>query len=190
MYGISPGALPHRTIIPDPAAPPAPVLRRLKENFVSIQNRAEQRTFSGPGPGQPEMQSFQSINNNNLVDLFSGDFSYSIPLLDVGGYGVNIHYRSGITMDQEASWVGLGWNINPGSIGRNMRGLPDDFNGEDVVTKTNSMRPNWTAGGNVALGMELFGLELNHFNVGLNGPLFYNNYNGVGLSAGASLGYQ
>ena len=88
MYGISPAALPHRTIMPDPAAPSAPVLRRLKENFVSIQNRAEQRTFSGPGPGQPEMQSFQSINNNNLVDLFSGDFFYSIPLLDVAAAGL------------------------------------------------------------------------------------------------------
>lgn len=189
-HGISRGVLLPHTMVQDPAAPPPPVLRRLKENFVSTKSRAEQKTFSGPGPGQPEMQSFQSINNNNLVDLFSGDFFYSIPLLDVGGYAVNIHYRSGITMDQEASWVGLGWNINPGSIGRNMRGLPDDFNGEDVVTKTNSLRPNWTAGGNVALGMELFGLELNHFNVGLNGSLFYNNYKGLGLSAGTSLGYQ
>ena len=83
------------------------------------------------GPGQPEMKSFQSVNANNMVDLFTGDFSYNIPLLDVGGYPVNLHYSSGITMDQEASWVGLGWNINPGSISRSMRGLPDDFDGNE-----------------------------------------------------------
>jgi hypothetical protein len=29
------------------------------------------------GPTQPEMQSFQSVNANNMVDLFSGDFSYN-----------------------------------------------------------------------------------------------------------------
>ena len=75
------------------------------------------------GPTQPESESFSSVNNNNLVDLFSGDFSYNIPLLDVGGYPVNLHYNSGVTMDQEASWVGLGWNINPGAITRNTRGI-------------------------------------------------------------------
>src|SRR6478735_5744913 len=92
------------------------------------------------GPVQPETQSFQSVNNNNLVDLFTGDFSYNIPLLDVGGYPVNLHYQSGITMDQEASWVGLGWNVNPGVVSRNMRGLPDDFKGmEDSVKKVVSI---------------------------------------------------
>src|SRR5688572_6062491 len=70
------------------------------------------------GPTQPEMATFSSVNNSNMVDLFTGDFSYNIPLLDVGGYPVNLAYRSGISMDQEASWVGLGWNINPGTITR------------------------------------------------------------------------
>jgi hypothetical protein len=191
MPAIFPDDMLRNTIVKNPTTTPAPISHLPSENNNDIKNRRERKnTFSGPGPGQPEMQSFQSVNSNNLVDLFSGDFSYSIPLLDAGGYAVNIHYRSGITMDQEASWVGLGWNINPGSIGRNMRGLPDDFNGEDVVTKTNSLRPNWTAGGNIAFGMELFGLELNNFNIGLNGSLFYNNYKGIGLSAGASVGYQ
>src|SRR5882724_842924 len=36
----------------------------------------------GTGPGQPEQKSFQSVNAQNMVDLFSGDFSYNIPLLD------------------------------------------------------------------------------------------------------------
>jgi hypothetical protein len=112
------------------------------------------------GPTQPETQSFQSVNANNLVDLFTGDFSYNIPLLDVGGYPVNLHYQSGVTMDQEASWVGLGWNINPGVISRNMRGVPDDFQGgSDKVIKTISIKPNKTFGVTVGANAELFGVS-------------------------------
>src|ERR1700757_4737793 len=95
------------------------------------------------GPSQPEVESFTPVGTSDMVDVFSGDFSYNIPLLDVDGYPINIAYKSGITMDQEASWVGLGWNINPGVINRNMRGLPDDFSGEQIVKETN-MKTNKT----------------------------------------------
>jgi len=44
------------------------------------------------GPSQPEMSSFKSVGVDNMVNLFTGDFSYNIPLLDVGGYTVNIFY--------------------------------------------------------------------------------------------------
>jgi len=133
------------------------------------------------GPGQPEMQTFQSVNSANMVDLFSGDFSYNIPLLDVGGYPINIHYTSGISMDQEASWVGLGWNINPGTISRNMRGIPDDFNGQDQVVRTQHVKTNKTAGVTVGGDLEIFGGPIN---VGASLGIFYNNYNGWGLESG------
>ena len=42
------------------------------------------------GPMQPEMKGFEPIGNSDMVDLFSGDFSYNIPLMDVGGYPVNL----------------------------------------------------------------------------------------------------
>ena len=60
------------------------------------------------------------------------DFSYNIPLMDVGGYPVNLAYNAGIGMEDEASWVGTGWNINPGAINRQLRGLPDDFAGDEI----------------------------------------------------------
>ncbi|MGQ3133725.1 MAG: hypothetical protein ACT6RE_17155, partial [Flavobacteriales bacterium] len=63
------------------------------------------------GPSQPEVESFQPVGLSQMVDPFSGDFSYSIPLLDIGGYPLNLAYQSGVSMDQEASWVGLGWNL-------------------------------------------------------------------------------
>jgi hypothetical protein len=157
--------------------------------FKSPDSRLSGSRLVSGGPGQPEMQSFQSVGTSNMVDLFSGDFSYNIPLLDVGGYPVNIHYRSGISMDQEASWVGLGWNISPGSVNRNMRGVPDDFNGQDQIEKTTSIRPNWTAGANVGLNPEIFGKDLKDI-LGAGAGIFYNNYRGIGIEAGVDITLQ
>lgn len=112
------------------------------------------------GPTQPEATSFAAVGDDKMVDLFTGDFSYNIPLLDVGGYPLALGYNSGISMDQEASWTGLGWNLNPGSITRNMRGIPDDFNGEDQITKTLSVKENRTTGGALGITTELFGMDL------------------------------
>ena len=146
----------------------------------------------GGGPKQPEMEAFQSVNANNTVDLFSGDFTYNIPLMDVGGYPVNIAYRSGVSMDDDASWVGLGWNINPGSITRNMRGLPDDFDGgADTVTKTAHIEDNLTEGVTTGGDFELVGLPI--LNLGGSIGAFHNSYQGwgsqvdfnVSLSAGS-----
>ncbi|HWK02988.1 MAG TPA: PA14 domain-containing protein [Puia sp.] len=158
---------------------PSPV----KNISVSIPSRPAQpaKAFIG-GPSQPEMQSFQSVNSNNMVDLFTGDFAYNIPLLDVGGYPVNIAYHSGRSMDEDASWVGLGWNINPGSITRDMRGLPDDFSGgADTIKKVSSVKPNVnlgiTAGGNVEIDGCPVGL-------GLSGGIFHTTYAGWGMETG------
>ena len=74
------------------------------------------------GPTQPEFNSFTPIGTSDMVDLASGDFNYNIPIMDVGGYPINLAYNSGISMDQEASWVGLGWDLSVGQIGRQMRG--------------------------------------------------------------------
>lgn len=133
------------------------------------------------GPGQPEMASFSPVGADNMVDLFSGDFSYNIPLLDVGGYPINIFYNSGITMDQEASWVGLGWNINPGTISRNMRGLPDDFNGTEQIEQREYLRDDNTYGVSVGAGLEFFGRA---FNLNAKLGIFYNNRLGIGMEAG------
>ena len=134
------------------------------------------------GPSQPEVQSFEPIGTSEMVDLSSGDFTYNIPLIDVGGYPINLSYHSGMSMDQEASWVGLGWNINPGVINRNMRSLPDDFNG-DEITKEMNVKANETYGARGNVSLEVIGAELNTpgLNLGLGLGLSYNNYTGVGM---------
>lgn len=156
----------------------------MKEKGVMAGDVLTGQGFDIGGPGQPEMSSFQSVNGGNMVDLFSGDFSYNVPLMDVGGYPINIHYNSGITMDQEASWVGLGFNINPGTISRNMRGLPDDFNGKDSITKTVSIKENKTTGVKLSVQPEIAGLPLS---ITAGFGVFHNNYNGWGVEQSANL---
>ena len=147
------------------------------------------------GPSQPEVQSFSPIGVSDMVDPATGDFSYNIPLLEVGGYPINLSYNAGVTMDQEASTVGLGWNINPGVINRTVTGLPDDFRGDvssdgerDEIESEFNIRPNWTFGLNTGFDFELFGAKpkkyLDTLVGGLNIRLgiFYNNYKGFGTS--------
>ncbi len=136
------------------------------------------------GPSQPEVSSFTPVSTSDLVNLSSGDFTYNIPLLDVGGYPLNISYNSGISMDEEASWVGLGWNLNPGVVNRNMRALPDDFNGLGV-TKEFYMKEDRTYGISAGANTEVFGQNIN---LGLSLGVKWNNYNGVGVNTSIDLG--
>ena len=151
------------------------------------------------GPSQPEISSFASIDTSNMVDLFSGDFSYNIPLLELpgpnGGYPFNLVYNSGISPEQEASWVGLGWNLTPGSIQRQMRGIPDEFNGgSDVITKTTDMKNDDTFGLTVDTKIEFLGFDkpkgeepqdttkLGSLSVPMT--IYYNTYKGLGYTLG------
>ncbi len=131
------------------------------------------------GPSQPEVQGFEPIGTSDMVNLFTGDFKYNIPLMDIGGYPINMSYQGGVGMDQEASWVGLGWTLNIGAITRAMRGLPDDFSGDKVVKEMN-VRPTKVWGGNLAIGnIEVVGLPIVKLDAGIGA--FYNNYKGIGF---------
>ena len=153
--------------------------KNLENNF----NRFSEKLAIG-GPASPEASSFKAAGADNLVNLFTGDFSYSIPLLDVGGYPVNLFYSGGITMDQDASWVGLGWNINPGTVSRNMRGIPDDFNGTDLLTQTQNVKPNRTWTGEIGVDGEILGIKPH---IPLSLGFSYNNYLGPAIELGASI---
>lgn len=179
-----------------PVAPAVNALPAVKP----VENRRQPVQNFTTGPTQPEMQQFSSVNSSNMVDLFSGDFSYNIPLMDVGGYPITLGYRGGISMDQEASWVGLGWNINPGTISRNLRGLPDDFHGTtDSIKKIQSIRENKTIGVTGGLDVEIVGVPKDQKGskapdtnatakslgtIGGSLGVFHNNYKGWGLEHG------
>ncbi len=150
-------------------------------------------SYATKGPSQPEVQSFAQVGDTQLVDPFSGDFKYNIPLFELpgpnGGYPINLSYQSGITLEQEASWVGLGWSLNgAGAITRSMRGFPDDFKGDNIVTKFH-MKPNTTIGASAGAGVELFGkIPGIEGKASLGGSIIYNNYNGFSYKISGDMG--
>ncbi|NAY93464.1 hypothetical protein GTQ34_16250 [Muricauda sp. JGD-17] len=86
---------------------------------------------SNNGPTAPEASSFEPVDATDMVNLATGDLSYVLPLMNVpspeGGYPLSLAYHAGIAIDQEATWTGLGWNVNPGAITRSVNGYPDDW---------------------------------------------------------------
>lgn len=91
---------------------------------------------SNNGPKAPEAASFEPVDATDMVNLITGQYSYVLPLLNIpspeGGYPLALSYHAGIAMDQQASWTGLGWNVNPGAIDRAVNGYPDDYKGEYI----------------------------------------------------------
>ena len=141
------------------------------------------------GPAQPEFSSFEPATTVNMVNEFTGDFTYNLPLLEIpgpdgSGYPLSLSYHSGASLEEEASWVGYGWTLNPGAINRGKVGYPDDYRGEEVV-EYNRVPANWTASLGATLGnLEIFGGDLN---AGLNASIRYNNYTGFSYVAGMSV---
>lgn len=97
------------------------------------------------GPTAPEYSSFEPVDMTDMVNLTTGDFVYNIPLVEVpgpaGNYPVSLSYHAGIQPGVEASWVGLGWSLNPGAINRLVNGYPDDH--KEVG---NTVRDFWVGG--------------------------------------------
>ncbi|RZS92322.1 YD repeat-containing protein [Aquimarina brevivitae] len=83
------------------------------------------------GPNAPEAAAFEPVDATDMVNLSTGDLTYTMPLVNIpgsnGGYPLALAYHAGISTDQESSWVGLGWSLNPGAINRSVNRLPDDW---------------------------------------------------------------
>jgi YD repeat-containing protein len=147
------------------------------------------------GPSQPEFTGFSAVGTGDMVNLFSGDLQYSIPLFELpgpgGSYPFTLSYSSGITMDQEASWVGLGWTLNAGAITREMRGLPDEYNGDIITTRTD-MRPNVTWEFGIGADVELIAFSKKKSNkgvgIGLSTGIMFSHNSYMGWDAGLDLG--
>ena len=103
------------------------------------------------GPSQQEFTSYEASGSPDMVNLTTGDFTYNVPVLDVPGpersFSLPLTYRAGIRLEQEASWVGLGWSLNAGAIARSMNGYPDDADGETMrSTYKQDITRGWTGG--------------------------------------------
>lgn len=149
------------------------------------------------GPTAPEFSSFEPVDTTDMVNLATGEFVYNNPILEVpgpeGGYPLSLSYHAGIKLDQEASWVGLGFTLNPGAINRTVNGFADDnhqtkrevrdyWDGGNQVTKTYSLGlavPNTGLGINYSLARttdtfkgfstkSTFGVSIDPVKVGFN----------------------
>lgn len=135
------------------------------------------------GPTAPEFTSFEPVDTTDLVNIVSGDFVYNLPLLEVpgpaGSFPLALSYHAGIRPQEEASWVGLGWTLNPGAITRSLNGFPDDY--ANAYVKVNDY---WSGGTRkdyqIAIPVGPFGVD---FHVSKDTYKGF-NFEGMGLSAG------
>lgn len=134
---------------------------------------------------QPEFSKFQPVAITDMVNVFSGDPTYNLAVLEIagahgGGYALSLSY-SPFDPEDDASWVGCGMTLCPGSVTRGKSGHPDDQKNVPV-TYWNKTPPNWTvtAGGN--LGPEIFSFD--KLTVTPSVTLSYNNFRGFGYSKG------
>jgi hypothetical protein len=142
------------------------------------------------GPAQPEMKQFQAADGGELVDPFTGDFKYNIPLGELDGYPLNLAYQTGSGLEDEASWVGLGWTFNPGSLTRSVRGLPDDFDGSqgDVIKREFTRKEFQKVGAQISIKASVFAHEIGQ--AGLKVDIYKDNYYGIGASIGADIQFN
>lgn len=99
----------------------------------AIPTGAEETSYKITAPS-PQAYAFAQYADMP-VSLYTGVPSIDIPLytIQVGQFSFPIslsYHASGIKVSQEASWVGLGWNLNAGgNISRTIRGLDDLMGG-------------------------------------------------------------
>lgn len=139
------------------------------------------------GPTQPEFSSFEPVTTTNMVNPLTGQFTYNLPVINIpgpngSGYAMSLSYHSGVSPEEEASWVGYGWTLNPGAITRTKRGLPDEFRGEKVKY-WNKAPTNWTVTAGGSANAEAFSWQPLYAGVTLR----YNSYKGFGYTAGLSM---
>ncbi|MDP2684161.1 MAG: hypothetical protein Q8P20_03825 [bacterium] len=159
--------------------------------FPSLQN-----TFAlTSGPGSPEFSSFEPVATTNMVDPFTGNFTYNLPVLQIpgpdgGGYAMSLSYHSGTSPEEESSWVGYGWTLNPGAINRSLRGLPDEYDGAPV-NYYNKNRANWTVSGSSKISLEFFSNssegQKSFISLSASKYLRYNNFQGYAKTSSFGL---
>jgi hypothetical protein len=140
------------------------------------------------GPTAPEFSSFEPVDTTDMVNLATGDFIYNTPIIEVpgpeGGYPLSLSYHAGIKNDQEASWVGLGWTLNPGAINRSVNAYPDDSNESKRKVK------DYWDGGASSTRVFSVGATIASMGFGMNYSLAKTQDTYKGFSTNATVGYS
>jgi hypothetical protein len=97
-----------------------------------------------------ENNTFEKLPQAKKVSLdATGNYELNIPLLKIPGrvnsdFDLNLEYTPGIRVSDQASIVGLGWNIPIGSIKRNSLARMDDDIANDVNGYYDDYRDNYS----------------------------------------------
>jgi hypothetical protein len=115
------------------------------------------------GVTQPDFMKYSQIETGAKVNEFDGSFNFSIPVVSIPsgdkiGYTLQLTYQSGTKPNDEATWVGYGWSLNPGAIVRQVKGFPDDFDGVKVEI-VNNLKPDISKNYYYSLNLELFSVD-------------------------------
>jgi hypothetical protein len=142
------------------------------------------------GPTQPEATSFEPVDTTDMVNLQTGDLTYNIPLLEVpgpeGGYPLSLSYHAGIQTNEDASWVGLGWTLNPGAINRSVNGYPDDW-----YTPSTTRRDFWQGGSTTTYTVGIsVGLAETPATANFGLSFSQDTYRGFGVGLDLGVGFQ
>jgi hypothetical protein len=100
--------------------------------FAFIMLNASKCFSEATAKPSPHPSNFKLSNNALHVDDYTGSVNWKNELITVPGRGgldfpIDLTYHSGIGCEQEASWVGLGFGLNLGSIERSVIYIPDDM---------------------------------------------------------------
>ena len=84
------------------------------DNMIFNEYQMQPEVFHPVSPG------FGSVNSK-------GDLNIQVPIMTVPGrnglnFDIKFSYSSGVTVFQSATWIGLGWSFDPGSITRDVVG--------------------------------------------------------------------
>ncbi|GAA0884076.1 hypothetical protein GCM10009120_26740 [Sphingobacterium siyangense subsp. cladoniae] len=141
------------------------------------------------GPASPDASSFEPVDTSTMVNPVTGDLVYNVPLIEVpgpeGSYPLSLSYHAGINPEQESSWVGLGWTLNPGAISRSVNGFPDDWANTDA-----SRRDYWAGGVTEITSVGITVPIMNYGSINLGLVKASDTYKGVGYgwNVGGSFG--
>ncbi len=122
------------------------------------------------------------------VDYYTGKININIPIYNIKTkeltVPIDINYNSaGIQLDELASWVGLGWNLNAGgAVVRNVKGIPDNgiaipnivnspFTSVAYNILYNQYNPYWTGAGGTDSAYDEFIVNA----PGLSGTFYFVN---------------
>ena len=117
-------------------------------NFSLLSQTGDPNGFQTPNfsPKSPEAGAFLRYGEYP-VDLSTGLTNISLPIhtIQAGSFELPIslnYHSSGIKVSDEATWVGLGWNLNAGAqIILDVRDAPDEYNPSyDILPNSDDVR--------------------------------------------------